>query len=206
MGLLTRDQMVVEVQTIIENPDTNATAIETRLNWAYEAVADSKYWRVLQIEDKTTTLVTSQEDYSLPSTLKTAEYVWIVNETDNVKTILDVEDLAQYISQNRHINITEGHPRSWSMVGSKIRLYVIPSSAVNGYKLYIIGKRTVPYFTTGSDTTVLDQLLDRAIIYKCAEIAFGDLLFEGSEANRYRLLYQKSVDDAYGAEVSYSQI
>ena len=92
------------------------------------------------------------------------------------------------------------------MVANKIRLYPTPDASNNAFKLHIIGKGKISYFTSDSDTTVLDQKLDRAIIYKATELAYDDLLEEGEEASRYKKKADEAVDNAYGEEIAYSQL
>jgi len=205
MGVLTRTQMNSEVATIIDRTDFT-TQINTRLGWSYEDIAEAKQWKVLQAEDKTTTLVTSTQDYSIPSALRTVEYIWMVDETAGVKTMLRPEDLEEFIERRRHLSTTTGEPSIWTMVGNKVRLHLTPSTTENGNKLYMIGKKRISYFTSDSDTTELDQKLDRAIIYKTAQICFNDLLFEGSEAKRYAQLFEEAVDNAYTEELAFSQL
>ena len=210
MGVLTRTLMKAEVARIIDRDDFSATdgAIDLRLSWAYEQVAESKYWKVLQAEDKTTTLVTSTQDYALPSTLRTVEYITMVDTSGstNVFSKIKAEDLEDFYEKGRLLQDTNGTPTIWTLVANQIRLHPVPSTTQNGFKLYIIGKKKVSYFTDDSDTTDLDQKLDRAIIYKAAAICFNDLLEEGQEAQRYERLYQDTVDEAYADEMAYSQL
>ena len=211
MGVLTRTLMKAEVARIIDRTDFSETdgAIDLRLSWAYERVAESKYWKVLQVEDSTnTTLVTSTQDYSIPTTLRTVEYVTMVDESGstNVFHRLNPEVLEDYYEKGRLLQDTDGTPIIWTLLGNSIRLFPVPSSTQSGFKLYIIGKKKISYFTSDSDTTDLDQKLDRAIIYKAAAICFNDLLEEGQEAQRYEKIYQDTVDEAYADELAYSQL
>ena len=100
MGVLTRTLMNAEVARAITRTDLSATdgPIDLRLSWAYEIVAEAKYWHVLQAEDKTTTIVTSTQDYSIPTFLRTIEYIVMVDESgsDNVFYELDPEDFEQF--------------------------------------------------------------------------------------------------------------
>jgi len=207
MGAMTRTLMKDEVETILTRADLT-TQIETRLDWAYEIVADAKNWKVLETEDKTTTLVTDTQDYALPSTLRTAEYVVMVDDSgsDNVFYKVDPEDLEQFIENGRNRNEVTGIPNTWTIVNNQIRLSPIPDSTANGFKLYIIGKGIISYFSGDSSTTVLDRKLDRAVIYKAAELSYNDLLEEGQEAQRYRDLAEDAINDTYMDELAYSQI
>jgi len=73
--------MNAEVVAIIDNTGFTAAQINQRLDWAYDYVADAKDWKVLQVEDTTTTLATGQKDYDVPTALKSVEYVWMVDES-----------------------------------------------------------------------------------------------------------------------------
>ena len=71
-----------EIATILTRDDLTSE-INTRLDWAYEDVADAKEWQVLLIEDKNTALSAYTEDYSLPSTLRTAKYITLADDTSS---------------------------------------------------------------------------------------------------------------------------
>lgn len=207
MGVLTRTQMNDEVASILTRSDFT-TSIDLRLSWAYEEVAEAKYWKVHQIEDKTTTLVASTQDYAIPSTLRTVETIVMVDESTTPDTFyrLNPEDLAEFQELGRNLTAETGTPILWTMLGNQIRLYNIPATAFAGFKLYIIGKKKISYFTLDSSTTDLDQKLDRAIIYKAAQICYNDLMEEGEEAVRYQRLAEQAINDAYSDELAYSTL
>jgi len=279
MGFLTRTQMKDEVETILTRTDLT-TAIELRLDWAYESVADAKEWQVLLIEEKTTALVAFQQDYSLPSTLRSVKYITLANDTaskldydarsgvftedlvvtgatsgatgtisaitvnadtttgtltfsavtgtfEDNETITDTdtgsatsngalksvsfssvnaEDIGEWFDSNRNLNEENGQPKVYTLVGNKVRVQPIPSSTEDTFKLYMIGHKKVSYFSGDSDTTDLDQKLDRAIIYRAAQFCYDDLLEEDKEARRYELKADDAVDNAFADELAYSAL
>ena len=207
MGFLTRTQMKDEVETILTRTDLT-TQVELRLDWAYEDVADAKEWQVLLIEDKTVAMVTSTQDYSLPSTLRTAKYVTLVDDTGstNVFMTMTAEDIGEWFDSSRNLTEDLGQPRVYTLVGNKLRMFPIPSSTENTFKLYIIGHKKISYFAGGSSTTDLDQKLDRAIIYRAAQFCYDDLLEEEQEAIRYKGKADETVDNAFADELAYSAL
>jgi|TARA_R110002020_G_scaffold21429_4_gene72795 hypothetical protein len=207
MGFLTRTAMTDQVEAILTRTDLT-TQVKLRLDWAYEDVADSKEWQVLLIEDKTTALVTSQQDYALPTELRTAKYMTLVDDTGSSKvfTSMTAEDIGEWFDRSRNLTEDTGQPKIYTLVGNKIRTFPIPSATENTFKLYIVGHKKVSYFSGDSSITDLDQKLDRAIIYRAAQFCYDDLLEESEEALRYKNKADEAVDNAFADELAYSAL
>jgi len=197
MGTLTRAQMNSEVATIIDRTDLTSE-INTRLQWALDAVAGRFPWKVLEATDTSLSCADGTKSYTIPSSLRQVRSVRYINGTDS--KLLLYQDVDDFDEQHPYPEgDDEGVPEMWTRRGSKIELYPIPGSDEDGNSLYLTGTKWPTAFSGDSDTSDLERTLDAAIVYEAAAMCF-ELLQEVEDAAYWHRQADRVIDEAKDAE------
>ena len=114
----------------------------------------------------TTTLVASQDDYTLPSSALKLTRAEVLDSSGNYQKLISIDDTQVKISLSE-FEETDGLPRYYRLIGKSIVLYPAPAAAsvtlAAGIKIYLA--REVNEFTGATTTTEIGfgEPLDRAV-------------------------------------------
>ena len=126
-----REEMRDEVITIIGGRTDLDSQINTRLDWAYDIIANMYPWDdITEAEDTTTVLVPGTKDYSRPTALSTVELVRTVSDSDGTGESIDYQDYVDFSDKHPYQEgQAKGRPQEWTRTDGKVRVDPIPGTS-----------------------------------------------------------------------------
>jgi len=120
MGSMTRAEMEADVEGLCDNTG-QSTMVQTRLQWALDAIAGLHPWKLLKAEDVTLYMKPSVGTYAIPSAMRTVSLVRVIKDDAGDGKVIEYLDAEEFDDAHPYpAGEAEGRPLAWTQRGANI--------------------------------------------------------------------------------------